>query len=135
MATVDPELSTSSVAPRSSSLLMTDDPAPTWVILLLLAVALFGTALVLTTIVSRWNDALQGTGSLVQRQSGFSLAKDLAEQASKELQRLQDAHRSAEQALQAVREQPDRAAATTQLEASKKAAEAAALPWTLVSGR
>jgi hypothetical protein len=126
MAKVDPELSTSSVAaPRSSSLLMTDDPAPTWIILLLLVVALFGTAFVLTAIVGRWNDALQGTGSLAQRQSGFSLAKDLAEQASRELLRLQDAHRSAEQALQAAREQPDRAAATTQLEASKKAVEAA----------
>jgi hypothetical protein len=108
---------------------MSSDPVPSWVILLLLILALAGSATVLVIIVDRWNEALQGTGSPAQRQSAFALAKELAEQASRDLQRLQTAHDNAEQAIQRLKTQPEKAAdlaaATEQLEASKTETELA----------
>jgi hypothetical protein len=114
---------------RGSRMLMSGDPTPTWVVLLLLVAALLGTAFVLWSIVDRWNEAVQGPGSLAQRSSAFALAKDLAEQATRDLQRLQTAQSEAERALQKLKAQPDKAAdmaaATAQFEASKNEAEAA----------
>ena len=114
---------------HGSRMLMSSDPAPSWVVLFLLVLALIGTASVLWVIVERWNEALQGTGSSAQRQSAFALAKDLAEQASRDLQQLQAAQGNAEQALLRLKKEPEKAAdvavATAQLEASKKEAEAA----------
>jgi hypothetical protein len=114
---------------RGSRLLMSDAPTSSWVILLLLVLTLLGTGLVLRAIVSRWDEALQGSGSVVQRQSAFALAKDLAEQSSKELQRLQTEQTNAEQALQLVKDQPgkdtDAAAAASKAESAAKATEAA----------
>ena len=59
-----------------SRMLMSAEPTPTWVILLLLLLAVLGTAFVLSSIVGLWNEALQGTGSPTQRQSAFALARD-----------------------------------------------------------
>jgi len=114
---------------RGSRMLMSSDPAPSWVVLLLLVLSLFGTALVLRVIVDRWNGALQGSGSAAQNQSAFALAKDLAEQASREAQRLHTEQANADQALQRLKEQPEKAAdvaaATAQLETLRKEADAA----------
>jgi hypothetical protein len=98
---------------RGSRMLMSSDPAPSWVVLLLLVMALAGTAAVLTSVVDLWPEAHQGTGSSTQRQSAFALAKEVAEQSSREVQRLQTARDTAAEALETAKTQGQEATIST----------------------
>lgn len=125
----DLAIQVSSTGLRGSRTLMSSDPAPSWVVLFLLLLTMLGTATVLWLIVERWPGAVQGSGSPAQRQSAFTLARALAEQASTDLQQRQTAQAGAEQALQRLQPQPesaaDTAAAVARIEAAKKDADAA----------
>ena len=98
---------------RGSRMLMSGDPAPSWVVLLLLVLALGGTAVVLTSVVRLWPEAHQGTGSSTQRQSAFTLAKEAAEESSREVQRLQTARDTAARALETAKTQGQEASLST----------------------
>jgi len=91
---------------RGSRMLMSSNPASSFVILLLLILAFVGTGVVLWQIYSRWDESMQGIGSPAQRQSTFTLAKSFAEQASQNVQTLEVAVQNAEEEIQALGNQP-----------------------------
>ena len=108
--------------------MMSADPTPSWVVVLLLILAIFGTAGVLRIIVQRWDRAIQGSGSSVQAQSAFELAKSVAEEASKEYERLRTEQDKAVADLEARKGDPDQAVVadlTKRAEAARQATAAA----------
>jgi hypothetical protein len=102
--------------------MMSPDPTPSWIVMLLLILAVFGTAGVLLTIVQRWDRATQGDGSSSQAQSAFALAKSLAEEASKEFEKQRAAQDKAVAELEARKGDPaDEVAKLTQtVEAARR---------------
>jgi hypothetical protein len=108
-----------------SKMLMSGNPAPSSLILLLLVLALAGTGVVLWLIVTRWEISMQGSGSPAERQSKFALAKSFSEQASKQVQADETAVQNAQADLERVSGQPEPAkVATTALDDARKRLDA-----------
>jgi hypothetical protein len=109
---------------RGSRMLMSSNPAPSSVILLLLILAVVGIGVVLGQIYTRWDESMQGTGSPTQRQSAFTLAKSFAEKASEDEQAAETALQKAQEELQKLSGQPPGSdtvkAASAKVEEAKK---------------